>query len=353
MNPLFQLPPYSLTFQHKEASLLKELNILTVHHIEHSHEYHNLVNHLKLPQPPYSTLNEIPRLPINLFKKYDLKSIPNEDVYKTLLSSGTTAAQKSRIYLDRKTSQLQTQALATILTDFLGQHRLPILIVDQENVFSDPKQFSARGAALLGMLNFGRDPFYLLDQNSEIRRKELDAWVNKYTGTPILIFGLTFMVWNHFLNGLQLGALNLPNALLFHTGGWKKLESLAISNEDFKHKANIAFGIQKCHNFYGFVEQVGSIFVECEQSVFHSSNFSEVIIRDPNDNWRPAEQGKEGIVQTLSILPWSYPGHSLLTEDIGIWTGLDNCPCGRKGKTFKIKGRIPRAEPRGCSDVGS
>ena len=45
------------------------------------------------------------------------------------------------------------------------------------------------------------------------------------------------------------------------------------------------------------------------------------------------------------------PGHSLITEDEGIITGIDNCKCGRLGKTIKILGRIKSAELRGCSDT--
>jgi len=51
------------------------------------------------------------------------------------------------------------------------------------------------------------------------------------------------------------------------------------------------------------------------------------------------------------LLPISYPGHSILTEDIGTIIGVDNCLCGRMGKYFKINGRLKNAELRGCSDT--
>ena len=38
-------------------------------------------------------------------------------------------------------------------------------------------------------------------------------------------------------------------------------------------------------------------------------------------------------------------------EDEGIILGEDDCPCGRKGKYFKILGRLKDAEIRGCSDT--
>ena len=81
-----------------------------------------------------------------------------------------------------------------------------------------------------------------------------------------------------------------------------------------------------------------------------ASTFSDVLIRRPID-WSLAEQGEEGLVEVVSILPQSYPGHVLLTEDKGVILGEDDCPCGRKGKYFKILGRIKNAEIRGCSDT--
>ena len=82
----------------------------------------------------------------------------------------------------------------------------------------------------------------------------------------------------------------------------------------------------------------------------HASIFSDVIIRRPDD-FSVANIGEKGIIQVVSAIPESYPGHSLLTEDEGEIIGVDDCPCGRKGKYFKIFGRLKNAEIRGCSDT--
>ena len=98
------------------------------------------------------------------------------------------------------------------------------------------------------------------------------------------------------------------------------------------------------------VEQTGTIYMECEYGHLHSSVFSDVIVRRVKD-FSIASPEEEGLIQVVSILPKSYPGHSLLTEDCGALLGEDDCPCGRKGKYFKIYGRIKNAEIRGCSDT--
>ena len=97
------------------------------------------------------------------------------------------------------------------------------------------------------------------------------------------------------------------------------------------------------------VEQTGSIFFECEYGKFHSSLYSEVFIRD--NELKLNKLKKEGLIQVLSLLPLSYPGHNILTEDLGKIDGVDNCKCRRKGKYFSVIGRAANTENRGCSDV--
>jgi hypothetical protein len=97
-------------------------------------------------------------------------------------------------------------------------------------------------------------------------------------------------------------------------------------------------------------EQTGAIYVECEYGHLHASVFSDVLIRRVQD-FSLAAMNERGIIEVLSVLPESYPGHVLLTEDEGEILGEDDCPCGRLGKYFKVYGRIKGAEIRGCSDT--
>ena len=60
---------------------------------------------------------------------------------------------------------------------------------------------------------------------------------------------------------------------------------------------------------------------------------------------------QRGIVQLLSLIPSSYPGHNILTEDIGEEIPIEKCNCDIKGKKFIIHGRLEKTEIRGCSDV--
>ena len=63
------------------------------------------------------------------------------------------------------------------------------------------------------------------------------------------------------------------------------------------------------------------------------------------------ENGKKGLIQLFSLLPTSYPGHSILTEDIGEIVKNNSCECSNIGKSFKVHGRSTNSELRGCSDT--
>lgn len=350
-NP--DMPIYGMPALKKSSYLAEALTQLTWHHAENCDAYSRILQAHGYQNRQSFALDEVPFIPVNLFKSYELKSIPADAVFKVLTSSGTTSQQVSRIVLDRETSAAQTKALVLILQQFLGKARLPMLIIDHPGVIKNRLSFSARGAGILGVSNFGRDHTYALKDDGMVPDIDaIRAFMERNKGKKVFIFGFTFMVWKYFYQALKdvKDAPRFDDAILIHSGGWKKLQDEAIDNDTFKASLRDRFNIQAIHNFYGMVEQVGSIFMECEHGRLHTPAFADVLIRDARD-WSVLPVNKTGLIQVVSILPKSYPGHSLLTEDLGELTGIDDCPCGRLGKTFAVHGRIAQAEVRGCSDT--
>jgi hypothetical protein len=346
----FSAEQYSLAQPQKEPRLLADLNRLTAHHRTHCDAYRRVLDAVYAGGTTACALAEVPLLPVSLFKHHILASVPEAEVFKTLQSSGTTGQQPSRIVLDAATARLQTRALAKIMSAYLGSTRLPMLIVDHPAVISDRRTFSARGAGILGMMPFGRDYLYVLNEEMRLDLAGLRGWLARHEHQQILVFGFTFMVWQYFVKELAQHGIDLARGVLVHSGGWKRLQDEAVDNATFKARVYAATGIRRVHNFYGMVEQVGSVFVECPAGYFHAPNFADVLMRDPR-TWQPVDVGQPGVVEVFSLLPLSYPGHALLTEDLGVVHGIDTCPCGRRGRYFSIAGRVPKAELRGCSDT--
>jgi hypothetical protein len=240
------------------------------------------------------------------------------------------------------------------MSAFIGKKRLPLIILDTAETVKNRNLFSARGAGILGFSLFGNEKMFALNEQMVVDMSALQAFISAHAGQPIMLFGFTFMVWLHFVLELERTGFrpDLSSAILIHGGGFKKLAAQAVSREEFKTRLNRICGIalENVHDYYGMVEQIGTIYVECEKGYLHAPNFSDVIIRRVED-FSVAPHGEPGIVQVVSVLPKSYPGHSLLTEDEGVCLGEDDCACGRNGKYFRILGRLSRAEIRGCSDT--
>ena len=111
MSQLLSRRPYG---PRDEALLLSELNALTAHHRAGCQEYARIWPSSK----DAATLDDVPFLHVGLFKHIELRSsAPDIKHERALLSSATTSGQSSRIVLDQRSGQLQSQSSAAILTD--------------------------------------------------------------------------------------------------------------------------------------------------------------------------------------------------------------------------------------------
>lgn len=339
---------YTMPQQERETALLASLTELTRMHQRRCPPYARLLDALGVPPDlRYELVEELHWLPVRLFKQHALKSVEDHEVFRVLTSSGTTG-EPSRIYLDRQTAAAQAEALTRTLREILGRRRLPMLIVDSRAVLDRRQDLSARGAAVLGMMSHGRDHTFLLDADDKADLPAVRAFLHRHGEGPFLIFGATYMVWTRLAEIARQERLDLSSGILMHTGGWKKLADQAVSDADFK-RGLAETGLRQVHNYYGMTEAIGAVFVEGSKVPgLYCPDFADVIVRDPAD-WSPAPVGVPGVIEVVSELPRSYPGHVLLTEDIGVIHGIDDGDW--PGKRFSVLGRLPRAEARGCSDA--
>lgn len=352
LNSIIDIPPFSLAKSKKLALYKDALHELTKHHYKNCSQYRKILNTLNSDPSVKHAIEDIPFIPVRLFKDYELSSVKKSQIIKTMTSSGTTGQSVSRIFLDQATASNQTKVLTKILSSFIGTKRHPLLIIDTKSVVKDRKLFSARGAGILGFSMLGYDVTYALDEDMQLDFDVVNAFCNKHRDEDILIFGFTYIIWEYFYKKLAKSKkkLSLENAILIHGGGWKKLIEEKVDNDTFKRLLEEVCRIKRVHNYYGMVEQTGSIFMECEAGHLHSSIFSDIIIRRHVD-FSVCNKHEVGLIELVSLLPLSYPGHIILSEDTGEIIGEDDCSCGRLGKYFKVHGRIKDAEIRGCSDT--
>ena len=68
-------------------------------------------------------------------------------------------------------------------------------------------------------------------------------------------------------------------------------------------------------DIYGFTEQMGTVYPECNYGYKHVPDHAYLINRDPY-TFNELRLGDIGVGQFLSLVPRSYAGFSLLTDDL-------------------------------------
>ena len=167
-NKILEIAPFSLDKTEKDKILTEGLKELSNYHIDNCKEYKKMMQTIGYDESKVKSYYDLPFLPVSLFKDLELKSIANEEIFKTMTSSGTTGQAVAKIYLDKATASNQQKTLVKIVSEFTGGERLPMLIIDCPSVVKNRAMFSARGAGILGFSIFGAGRAYALDDNMEI-----------------------------------------------------------------------------------------------------------------------------------------------------------------------------------------
>ena len=349
-NTLFNSDPFGLEIKKKDPWYLKNQKKLCSNHYKNTRYYKLISDNIFSPISKVKKVSNLPFIHASLFKNFNLISINNNQKISTFSSSGTSNLKQSKINLDPKTSLLQTKALSKIFSEIMNKNK-DIFFIENTNFLNTRESMSAKGAAIKGFGQLCNKKYFLLDSNNKINFSILKNYLKKNINKEFIIFGFTSSIWFNLLKEAKRQKIKFKKnqGILVHGGGWKKMHNFRVNNKKFKKEIKNQFGLKQVYNYYGMIEQVGSVFLECKKGYFHCSTFSDIFTRD--SKLEISKINEIGLIQTLSLLPLSYPGHNILTEDLGVILGIDDCSCGKKGKYFKVLGRVPDAELRGCSDV--
>jgi phenylacetate-coenzyme A ligase PaaK-like adenylate-forming protein len=325
-----------------------QIRPLEVHHQNNCSLYKNFVLQEFPDWDSGGKLENLPFLPVQAFKYHSLKSVSDEEIFRVMSSSGTTG-RRSTIYLDKDTSIAQSRALASSIVSEFGNSRFPMVFIDGAGSRSDV--FTASKAAANGFSLMAKKSLTLTSSPEKSDIENLIQFCELYDNERVVFFGFTFNVWLFLITLAESGIKNLSkDSILLHGGGWKKLESSKVSSEEFAESAGRTLGTTRVSNYYGMVEQTGSIYFECILGSMHEPETGTFIIRDER-TLTPLPHGQRGYIQLISSIQSSYPGHSVLTEDLGYSLPYDKCNCGNQGKILRVIGRAEAAEIRGCSDA--
>ncbi len=359
IDALLALSPYGLPAEEKSSRLLEIWRIELESVCQRHAGLRNYIQQWPVNFRDATRAADLPFLPVALLKANPpLSLVETGDVKRTLTSSATTGQVPSRIVLDTQTSRRMTKGVIAILQDFIGSARRPYLVVDVPGATGTGSEMGARGAAIQGLQPFASAVTWCLrpGDNGEpvLEREKLLKFAETHAQNTVLVYGFTYILWNHLVKPLMESGecLSLPNVHSLHSGGWKRLQHQSVDKPVFNAGLAQVFGCapERVIDFYGMVENVGVIYPDCAEGNKHAPVFGEVIVRDPL-TLEPVGVGETGLIQVCSVLPTSFPGHLLLTEDTAEVIALDGCPCGRRGIAFRFRGRAPKAEVRGCGNI--
>lgn len=351
--------PYGLNPEQRQRSLLAVLKKELAYACERNARFRNYVRHWPVDFQTADNIADLPYLPVGTFKTNPpLALVDACEIKRTLTSSATTGQSPSRVVLDVETAKRMTRGVTTIIKDFIGPARRPYLVIDTPENLRTEDELGARGAAVQGLASFATEVICCLGSDSEgnahLEPEKLLDCATRWNHTEVLAYGFTYVIWTQLVLPLQHRGitLNLPNVRVLHSGGWKRLEREAVTKETFIEGVASVFGCssERVIDFYGMVENVGVVYPDCQYGNKHVPVFADVLVRDPL-TLAPVVAGQKGLVQVCSALPTSFPGFLLLTEDMAEIVGYDNCPCGRRGTSFRFAGRVPKAEVRGCGNL--
>lgn len=289
---------------------------------EHCAVYAEYLRLIGVDPASITRIEDIPMLPIGLFKSHDIYSAatPPQIVFT---SSATTGMSFSR-HLVADTSIYER--------DFTEGFRLFYGDIKQWSVYGLlPNYLERTGSSLVYMVDSlihqaGSGGFYLHNYEKLLSDMAADS-------RPKILIGVTYAL----LELAEKYAPKLENTVVMETGGMKGRRK-EMSKEELHGLLCSAFGVERIHSEYGMAELLSQGYSTGE-GLFASPPWMRVIVRDINDPFTHLEAGRRGAIDIID-LGNIYSCSFIATEDVGI-AYADN--------TFRIEGRITDADIRGCN----
>ncbi len=315
----------------------------------------------KLSLTTQKDLEKLPFVPAEFFKTHEALSVPKENIFLHLTSSGTSG-QKSQIFFD-EWSIGSAQSMVDKIFQFYGwvsQVPCDYLLLSYETEKSSKLGTSYTDNFLCKYAPLKR--VFTSIRLTGSGGHEFDPWGSirfleeaAESSTPVRIFGfpafLYFLVKRMKDRGMKPLSLS-HDSLVFLGGGWKKHSGEEISPEELRVRVSECLGIPKerIRDGYGSVEHCVP-YVECAQHRFHVPIWSKIIIRDMN--LKVAPYGEKGFLQFVSPYITSVPAHSVMMGDLATLYPASQCSCGLESEYFVLHGRAGTQKNKSCAIAAS
>ena len=300
----------------------REALALFRHQAEHCAPYAEYVRLLGVEPSRVQKIEDIPMLPIEIFKSHKVYCGEGEPEM-IFTSSATTGMVQSRHYVEHLA--LYERAFTEAFRHFYGDERKCSIYALL------PSYLEREGSSLVYMAekliaSCGGGGFYLHDYEKLLDDMSRDD-------NPKILLGVTYAL----LDLAENYAPKLENTIVMETGGMKGKRKELPKSELHKVLCS-AFGVEKIHSEYGMAELMSQAY-SFGDGVFRAPKWMKVLVRDVNNPFARLEAGRRGGLDIIDLANSSSCAF-IATQDMGV--RYDD-------GSFRIEGRISQSDIRGCN----
>ena len=284
--------------------------------------YRRYIELLGINPAEVNTIEDIPFLPIELFKSSDVYcGEASPEIIFT--SSNTGSTQPSRHMM----ASLKTyrEAFTRAFEQFYGK-------AEEWSIYGLlPNYLEREGSSLVYMVDrlikrCGSGGFYLNNYEQLIHDIKSDP-------KPKILLGVSYALWDV----AEKYAPKLEDTIIMETGGMKGRREELSKSELHKILCE-GFGVEAIHSEYGMAELTSQAYSK-GGGIFYAPNWMRVMVRDVNDPFDHAPQGMRGGIDIIDLANLSSCAF-IQTQDIGRVLSDGG---------FMVEGRIAGSDIRGCN----
>lgn len=294
----------------------------------HNSVYAQWSNLLGESDKKVNIIEDIPFLPISLFKNHPVTSYTTHELIFTSSSTSGTGQSKHLIYKERDYIDTFTRGFREHFRHTQFDYLAALL----------PSYLDRSGSGLIHMVQnlmqseVGNGAFY--NRNFSLLVEDLERLSSM--GKRILLFGVTFGLLE--LSKIN-NSVNWEYVDIVETGGMKGHGKEQVRDELYR-ALRIAFPGVKIHSEYGMTELSSQAYA-IENGQFTCPSWMKILIQDPSDPKVFLGPGKTGRICVIDLMNY----HScafIATDDLGKTT---------ESGTFEVLGRFDYADIRGCNQL--
>jgi phenylacetate-coenzyme A ligase PaaK-like adenylate-forming protein len=289
--------------------------------------YKAYLDHLGILPGSVKTLEQIPFLPVEFFKKHRIVTgnLDHEVIFE---SSGTTGENTSKHYIcDLK---LYRRSFTLAFKQFYGEpSKYCILALLPSSLERQNSSLVYMANELIHLSGHHDSGFYLDDVKGLVHH--LETLEKEYQ--PILLLGVSFAL----LDLAENFPLDLTNTIIMETGGMKGRREELTRNE-LHERLCLVFKLGSIHSEYGMTELLSQAYSK-QDGIFHTPPWMKVLIRDLYDPLSMMSREASGGINIIDLANLNSCSF-IASRDIGKIT---------QDGGFEVLGRFDNSDIRGCN----